>query len=206
MSELSREKKNYAAVIAEITQLYELHGAGMYAGEPVTQLQHALQAAYFAEQADEPAAMITAALLHDIGHLTHEFAEDCATQGIDDQHEAAGAEWLSEHAGFGPDITQPIRLHVPAKRYLCAVDAKYLAQLSEASRLSLRLQGGPFSQVEADTFRRNPWFAAAVRLRGYDEQAKQIELTTPPLAHFIPFVAAVLSGQSLSSETNTFHE
>lgn len=145
MKPLLPDEATPAEVVAEMTRLFEQHGAGMYAGELVTQLEHALQAAHFAEQASEPDSLIAAALLHDIGHLTHDFDEDCAGQGIDDQHEMAGADWLSEHVGFGPEVTEPIRLHVPAKRFLCAVDANYLSELSDASRLSLKLQGGPFS-------------------------------------------------------------
>ncbi len=177
--------------LAEITRLYEQHGAALYAGEPVTQLEHALQAAHFAEQAGEPPGLITAALLHDVGHLTHEFDEDCAEQDINDEHEAAGAEWLRE-AGFGLDVTEPIRLHVPAKRYLCAVDLACFEQLSDASRLSLKLQGGPFDDSEVERFRSNSFFEAAVRLRGYDDQAKQVGLKTPPLSHFIEIVSSVL--------------
>jgi len=180
------------STLAEITRLYEQHGAGMYAGEPVTQLEHALQAAHFAEQAGEPLSLVAAALLHDLGHLTHSFDEDCAKQGIDDEHEAAGAEWLRE-AGFGPEVTEPICLHVPAKRYLCAVDSAYFEQLSDASRRSLKLQGGPLDESEVERFRCNPFFEAAVRLRGYDEQAKQVGLKTPPLSHFLEIVASVLS-------------
>ena len=194
MSQFLPESKSQADVLVEIARLFEQHGAGMYAGEPVTQREHALQAAHFAEQAGEPASVIAAALLHDIGHLIHEFDEDCAEQGIDDQHEAAGADWLTTHAGFGSDVTEPIRLHVPAKRYLCAVDADYLARLSDASRLSLKLQGGPFSSAEVDTFRNHKYFEAAVRLRGYDEQAKQVDLPTPPLTHFISIVATTWHG------------
>jgi phosphonate degradation associated HDIG domain protein len=198
MKQLLPESASRPDVVAEITRLYEQYGAGMYAGEAVTQLQHALQAAHFAEQAGEPTALIAAALLHDIGHLTHEFDEDCARQGIDDRHEATGADWLSTAAGFGLDVTEPIRLHVPAKRYLCATDADYVAQLSDASRLSLKLQGGPFSSAEVDAFRNHKYFEAAVRLRGYDEQAKQVDLPTPPLTHFISIVAAVLASSTRS--------
>jgi phosphonate degradation associated HDIG domain protein len=182
-------------ILAEMTRLFEQNGAGMYAGESVTQLEHALQAAHFAEQAAEPDAVIAAALLHDIGHLLHEFEEDCAEQGIDDQHELAGADWLTTYAGFGLDVTEPIRLHVPAKRYLCAVDAGYLAKLSDASLLSLKLQGGPFSAAEVDAFRQDVYSEAAVRLRGYDEQAKQVDLPTPPLAHFVSIAAAAWHGR-----------
>ena len=178
--------------LTEIRQLYEQHGAGMYAGELVTQLEHALQAAHFAEQAGESPSLVAAALLHDVGHLTHSFDEDCAEQGIDDEHEATGAQWLHE-AGFGPDVTEPIRLHVPAKRYLCAVDSAYFEQLSDASRLSLKLQGGPLDESGVERFRSNRFFEAAVRLRGFDEQAKQVDLKTPTLSHFMEIVDGVLS-------------
>ena len=192
MSESSTDDTRRAEVINRITELYEQHGADMYAGEPVTQLQHALQAAHFAEQAGDPPSLIAAALLHDIGHLTHDMDEDCAEQGIDDQHEATGAVWLEQQAGFGPDVTEPIRLHVPAKRYLCAIDSKYHDQLSDASRMSLTLQGGPFSQDEVAAFREHEYFEASLRLRGYDEQAKEVDFQTPSLTHFIPFVASAL--------------
>ena len=178
--------------LSEIRRLYAQHGAGIYAGELVTQLEHALQAAHFAEQAGESSSFVAAALLHDIGHLTHSLDENCAEQGIDDEHEATGAEWLHE-AGFNPEVTEPIRLHVPAKRDLCAIDSAYFEQLSAASRLSLKLQGGPLDDSSVERFRSNPFFEAAVRLRGYDEQAKQVGLKTPPLSHFIEVATSVLS-------------
>src|SRR6516225_6317978 len=118
----------------------------MSAGEPVSQTEHALQTAWAAEQAGAASALIAAALLHDIGHLLHDLPEDCAHHGIDDAHEVRGARWLVQH--FGPDVTEPVRLHVPAKRYLCSTDPAYRSQLSEASELSLKLQGGPFTPAE----------------------------------------------------------
>lgn len=158
----------------------------MYAGEPVTQTEHALQCASLAEQAGATAAMITAALLHDVGHLLHDFNEDCAEKGIDDRHEQLGAQWLQ--SSFGPEVSEPVRLHVPAKRYRCRVDQKYYDKLSDASKLSLRLQGGPMSPDEASEFRERPFFRDALQLRTWDETAKVTNLETPTLAHFMTYV------------------
>ncbi len=168
-----------------LQELFEERGAGMYAGELVTQLQHALQAAWMAEQEERPASEVIAALLHDLGHLLHEFGEDCAQQGIDDIHQRSGADWLSNQAGFAANVTEPIRLHVEAKRYLCAVDPNYHAGLSTASKLSLSLQGGPFTDDEVAAFRETPYSDAAIRLRGWDDRAKTVGLPTPALSHFL---------------------
>lgn len=177
-------------LIETIRQLFETRGSSMYSGEPVTQTEHALQAAWAAENENAPDSLVVAALLHDVGHLLHDMGEDCADDGVDDRHEALGADWLARH--FGPDVVEPVRLHVPAKRYLCAVDEAYRARLSPASVLSLRLQGGPFAPEEVAAFRALPQFKAAVRLRGWDETAKVQGLATPSLAHFLDCVARVL--------------
>ncbi len=158
----------------------------MYAGEPVTQTDHALQCAMQAEQSGANPEMIAAALLHDVGHLLHDFDEDCAEQGVDDRHEELGAEWLQTH--FGPEVSEPVRLHVPAKRYRCSVDQAYRDRLSEASLLSLRLQGGPMNEEEAKRFRAHPFFGDAIQLRTWDEAAKETSLETPTLAHFMTYV------------------
>jgi phosphonate degradation associated HDIG domain protein len=179
------------ALIQEIADLFERRGAEMYAGEPVTQTEHALQAALLAEQDGADASLITAALLHDVGHLLHDLDEDCAEEGIDDKHEALGAEWLSQH--FPSEVVEPVRLHVAAKRYLCAVDEEYSARLSDASRLSLQLQGGPFTAAQAGKFESHPSFAAAIKLRRWDEQAKIPQLATPPLAHYLDYARRVIS-------------
>lgn len=166
----------------------------MYVGEPVTQTEHALQCAWQAEQQEAGDAMIAAALLHDIGHLLHEFDGDCAEQGIDDQHEQIGASWLQ--ARFAPDVCEPVKLHVMAKRYRCAVDKEYWARLSSASQLSLKLQGGSLSATEADQFRSHPHFRFALQLRHWDEAAKVPQLQTPTLAHFLTFVERVLESSA----------
>jgi phosphonate degradation associated HDIG domain protein len=169
-----------------VMRLFKERGDAAYIGEPVSQSEHALQTAWAAEQAGAGSALVAAALLHDIGHLLHDLPEDCALDGIDDAHEVRGARWLVQH--FGPDVTEPVRLHVPAKRYLCSTDPSYLGQLSEASVLSLKLQGGPFTPEEVAAFRNLPHAEAAVALRRYDEQAKVRGLATPNLEHFRPFL------------------
>nr|MCU0946169.1 metal-dependent phosphohydrolase [Rubritepida sp.] len=126
----------------------------------------------------------------DIGHMVHDLGENPADQGIDDRHEELGHAWLTRH--FGPEVTEPVRLHVAAKRYLCAVEADYFAKLSDDSVKSLALQGGPMSAEEVAAFEALPQSRAAVQLRRYDEQAKVKDLATPPVAHFMPAVARCL--------------
>jgi phosphonate degradation associated HDIG domain protein len=164
-------------VFKEIERLFAEHGDSEYFGEPVSQSEHALQAAQMATAEGAPNSLITAALLHDIGHLLHGRGEDIAEKGVDCQHEEAGGAWLARW--FGPDVTEPVRLHVPAKRYLCAVDAEYLNALSPASVQSLALQGGPFTPNEVREFENHPFFREAVRLRRWDDAAKIPELGVP---------------------------
>jgi phosphonate degradation associated HDIG domain protein len=177
---------NKQDVLAEIKRLFTERGASMYAGEPVTQTEHALQSAWQAEREAATASMITAALLHDVGHLLHQFDEDCADHGIDDRHEQLGAKWLQKW--FGPDVCEPVMLHVPAKRYRCAVDSEYRSKLSAASTQSLQLQGGPMSDEESTAFQQNAYFEPALQLRTWDEAAKEPCLETPPLDHFLKYV------------------
>ncbi len=173
----------------EVKCLFEARGSAWYGGEAVSQLEHALQAATFAERESAPPALIVAALLHDVGHLLHDLPENAAHNGIDDRHEALATAWLSRR--FGPDVAEPAGMHVAAKRYLCAVDADYMARLSPASQQSLRVQGGPMSDDEVSEFENSPFFADAVRLRRWDDAAKIAGLETPPLDHFAPYVHRV---------------
>ena len=178
-------------VIQQIRHLFRTRGDSMYAGEPVTQTEHALQCAALAESSAASPALITAALLHDIGHLLHELGEDCAGERIDDRHEQIGAHWLE--ASFGPDVCEPVKLHVPAKRFRCAVDRGYRRKLSAASELSLQLQGGPMTALEVTSFRRSPFFEQAIQLRDWDEAAKLPGRETRPLSHFLKYVENSLS-------------
>src|SRR5580704_15606154 len=189
------------ALLQEIAGLFARRGREMYAGEPITQTDHALQAALLAEENGADAALVTAAFLHDVGHLLHDLDEDCAEVGIDDKHEALGAEWLAQHFGF--EVVEPVRLHVAAKRYLCAVDQEYYDRLSDASRLSLRLQGGPFTLTQARKFEQHPCFAAAIKLRRWDEEAKIPQRPTPPLEQYLGYARTVISPQDRAGEATS---
>jgi phosphonate degradation associated HDIG domain protein len=179
------------ALAAEIHDILEVRAEGRYGLCDVTQKQHALQAAWLAEREGQGSAMIAAALLHDIGHLIHDLGDDPADAGLDDRHEELGHAWLARH--FGAEVSEPVRMHVAAKRYLCAAEPDYFGKLSADSVRSLGLQGGPMSAAEAAAFRVSPHAAAAVQLRRYDEMAKVAGLKTPGVAHFLPHVAKALA-------------
>ncbi len=172
----------------ELLDIFTSRATKRYGLSAINQLQHALQAAALAEADDAPPATVLASLLHDVGHMIHQLGEDPAGRGIDDVHEELGAAWLAER--FGPEVSEPVRLHVAAKRYLCAVEPDYSAKLSPDSVRSLGLQGGPMSAGEIDDFRRHPLYAEAVRLRRYDEAAKDPRAKTPDFDHFLRHVAA----------------
>ena len=177
-------------ILAEIAQRLDVNGQHRYGLSDINQIQHGLQAAWLAEQAGDPPSLIAASLMHDIGHMLHDLGESPAEHGIDDRHEDIGHAFLVTH--FGPEVTEPVRLHVAAKRYLCGKEADYFAKLSRDSVLSLSLQGGPMTAEEIADFEALPHWQAAIRLRRYDEGAKVKGLTTPPIAHFMPYVAQVL--------------
>ncbi len=164
-------------VADEVIELMQRRGGDAYFGEPVSQLEHALECARLAEQAGSSREMVIAALLHDVGHLLHELPESAADDGIDTLHEIAGYEWIL--ARFGPSVAEPVRYHVAAKRYLCRVDPQYAAALSAASAQSLELQGGPFTEEEAREFEALPCCREAVLLRRWDDQAKIPGLELP---------------------------
>jgi phosphonate degradation associated HDIG domain protein len=187
-------------LVDTILELFAVAGAGAYYGEAVSQTEHALQTAHQAVAAGAGAELVVAALLHDVGHLLRGLPENIAEQGVDDTHEDAGADWLERH--FGPGITRPVRLHVSAKRYLCAVDPAYRAALSPASALSLQLQGGPFDAAGVRRFEADGFFAAAVALRRWDDAAKVPGLVVPGLGHYRPVLQTALA-QGGKSHDNT---
>lgn len=175
------------SIVDEIAALFARSGDSQYGGEAVSQREHALQCALLAEQHQAPPALISASLLHDIGHLLHDLPDDAPDQGIDDHHENSGFHFLRQR--FDTDVSEPVRLHVDAKRYLCTVDDGYEELLSEPSLVSLRLQGGKMSDQELESFRANPHWESAVRLRYWDDRAKAAKLPTPPIDHFLRYVA-----------------
>lgn len=181
------------AVVAEVLKLFAERGDSDYGGEAVSQREHALQSAHFARQAGAGPALVVAALLHDVGHLFHDLPDDAPDRGIDDRHEDRAAAWLAER--FGAEVVEPVRLHVAAKRYLCAVEPGYYDALSTPSKVSLRLQGGPMSPEEAERFRTSPHGEAAITLRRCDDSAKVPELAVPALDEYVPWIEQAAGGR-----------
>ena len=172
--------------LAQLMALFERHGDRHY-GEAVSQIDHALQCAACAVADEAPESLVAAALLHDVGHLLEaDKIDEGAAPTEDFQHELVAADLLSRL--FGPEVVQPISLHVAAKRYLCAVEPEYLGGLSEASRHSLDLQGGPFTAEQARQFETLPHWRDAVRLRRYDDEGKRVGADCPPLAAYAPLL------------------
>ena len=167
------------SLATEILALYGARGAQAYFGERVSMTEHGLQAAHFALAEGAPEPMVVAALLHDVGHLLEAVPDEIEEWTLDNRHEELGARWLARH--FDAAVAEPVRLHVPAKRYLCATDASYFARLSSASVHTLKLQGGPMSAPEARQFEAQPFWREALRLRHWDDQGKVAGLKTLPL-------------------------
>jgi phosphonate degradation associated HDIG domain protein len=184
-------------VADEVFDLFERHGHEMYFGEDVSVLEHSLQAAALASRDGAPGYLVVAALLHDVGHLLHDLPEDIAAHGIDGRHETVGEQWLRSR--FGPEVSEPVLLHVEAKRYLCAVEPEYLAKLSPSSVQSLALQGGVLSAAEIENFERNSGFRDAVSLRRWDDGAKEIDANTPELRTYRALIDSVSQARSARS-------
>jgi phosphonate degradation associated HDIG domain protein len=168
--------------VEEVFEVLAAGGAEAYFGEPVTVLEHSLQAAWFVERKGGAPELVAAALLHDLGHLLHSEGEGAAGRGLDTRHEELGVEALGGH--LPPAVLDPIRLHVAAKRYLCFANPRYLAQLSPASVESLALQGGPMAAAEAEAFLALPHAREAVTLRHADDAAKVRGLQVPALESY----------------------
>lgn len=173
------------ASLDDVFDLFDRFGDEEY-GESISQRAHALQVACLARSAGELDTVVAAALLHDLGQLIGGAGSAAEREKRDARHEQGGAAFLK--GLFAEDILAPIRLHVAAKRYLCAVDPDYLQALSPASALSLELQGGPYTQPQASSFWRLPFAAEATRLRRYDDLGKQIGLAVPPLEAYRPLL------------------
>lgn len=176
--------------VDQIITLFRERGHSEYGGEAVTQLQHALQCATLAEADHAPSILIVAALLHDVGHIVHALPHDAPDCGIDDVHEELGQRYLRRM--FDEAVTEPVRMHVAAKRYLCAIDSDYLQRLSQPSIVSLNLQGGPMSEREVVEFQASPFCELAVRVRRWDDQAKIPDRNTPDIEHFRPHLHAAI--------------
>ncbi len=177
---------NKSNIVEFLIDIFERRGADSYLGEDVTMSEHMLQCAEraAAEQADED--LIAAALLHDIGHYTNEFPDDALAQGINNHHDSAGGVILAK---FFPDrVSECVRLHVAAKRFLCAQEADYFAKLSDASVHTLNLQGGPMAAEEVAQFMASPYWQDAVRIRRWDEAGKVAGVATRNIREFAPML------------------
>lgn len=177
-----------SSFVDEIFQAFAERGGDFY-GENVTQLEHALQCALLASEEGASEPLIAAALLHDYGHLFEGRGEAAERDRRDARHEAHGAKALRRW--FGPEVTGPIALHVAAKRYLCAAEPGYELALSPASILSLKLQGGRFTQTQCRHFEARTFSAGAIRLRRWDDSGKAVGRPTPDLEHYRPLLERV---------------
>jgi phosphonate degradation associated HDIG domain protein len=189
-----------SGIVDQLIELLAGEGTQQYGEEQVSQGDHALQSAFLAESEGAPATLIAAALLHDIGHLVYGVGSRPAARSMDDRHEKLGAAHLQR--AFDPAVTEPIRLHVAAKRYLCGTDPGYFGLLSKASVRSLELQGGPLIPAEAAAFRAMTYAGDAIRLRRWDEMAKIPGRQTPNLDHYRTTLCTVLSPQAASDSAD----
>ena len=171
---------------ATLQALFDRRGSEAYFGEAVTMAEHGLQAAHFATVCGAPDALVVAALLHDVGHLVEEVPNDLADWVTDARHELVGAAWLSRY--FPASVCDPVRLHVPAKRYLCTTDPDYLSQLSPASVVTLRLQGGNLTPAEVAAFEAEQYCREAVLVRRWDDQGKVAGFDVPGFDHYLPLI------------------
>ena len=175
-----------------ILELFASQGSREYMGEAVTMSQHMEQSAACAVADGAADSLVIAALLHDIGHFIGEHPIDALENGVDNLHESVGANYLRAH--FPDSVSEPVRLHVAAKRYLCATDPEYFGQLSEASVNSLQVQGGPMNEAEVAEFETNPHWRDAVKLRLYDDDGKVRGLTINPVTHYRETLQSLVTG------------
>jgi gamma-butyrobetaine dioxygenase len=176
--------------VEELAALFSSEGAQGYLGEAVTQAEHMLQTGALAEAAGSPDALIAAALLHDVGHFQGWLTGEDLMRGTDNRHEDRGALYLERW--FGATVSEPVRLHVAAKRYLCRTEPEYFEALSPASRHTLLVQGGPMAALEALAFEELAHFADALRLRRFDDLAKDPSVVPPPFEHFVPLLEGLV--------------
>ena len=187
---IKKEDLSQENIVQYLLDIFKRRGAEAYLGESISMSEHMLQAAYAAELDEQSDEVISAALLHDIGHFTGEFPDDYIEQGVDNHHEKTGSAILERF--FPESICYPVRWHVDAKRYLCAKEPDYFSGLSDASVKTLELQGGIFDEEQVKQFESSPDYLSAVQVRRYDDAAKVIGLETPPVEHYLQIVQRVL--------------
>jgi phosphonate degradation associated HDIG domain protein len=178
-----------ADAVAAITALFASEGAAAYLGEPVSQAAHMLQAAALAERDQAAKALVAAALLHDVGHFSGALGGHDPMRGTDNRHEENGAAWLAQW--FGEEVTEPVRLHVAAKRYLCTAEPGYAASLSPASVYTLGVQGGPMQRAELAKFEASRYASGAIQVRRWDDAAKEPQASVLGLDHYTAVLRAL---------------
>ena len=177
-------------LVPYIMDLFARRGAEEYMGEPVSMAQHMEQTAACAAANNASDELVAAALLHDIGHFVGDFPIDALENGVDNVHENVAAEFLQPY--FSKSVTEPIRLHVPAKKYLCATDINYYNQLSDASKQSLEVQGGLMTKTDIEKFESNPHYREAVQLRKYDDDGKVADKVIQPVTQYQTLLESLL--------------
>ena len=178
------------SIVNHIEDVFRRRGSESYLGEQVTMAQHMLQTAQCAELAGADGSQIVAALLHDIGHYKNEIPETSLAKGIDNFHEEAGANFLEDY--FPISVVEPIRQHVAAKRYLCAVKSDYLKRLSPASVRTLSLQGGPMNEIEIEEFEKNDYLEQSIQLRYWDDDGKDPDRVHPPFSYYRSLIESLV--------------
>jgi len=194
---MTRTEITRDTIVPTIERMFKERSEDEYAGEAVTVAQHMLQGGHLAAEAGADDALVAAALLHDIGHFTSAFGMYDPSDTEDKHHDEAGGDFLEPF--FPPVVTACVRLHVAAKRYLCATNPDYFDKLSDASVHTLELQGGPMSPDEVAAFETNPWHREAVRVRLWDEAGKDPEMVVPGIAHYGPLLERVVNATATTA-------
>jgi phosphonate degradation associated HDIG domain protein len=185
--------KNKDKIVDEIFMLYETYGRADYIGEPVSQIEHMSQAAKLAIDEGYDDEVVLAAFFHDVGHICMMYHADSSMGSLGmKNHEKIGAVYLREK-GFSERIVRLVENHVQAKRYLTFISPDYYRNLSEASKKTLELQGGKMSREQADHFEKDPLFDISIRMRHWDEQAKETNMPLIDLGKLKSKVKAALS-------------
>ncbi|MGS1096642.1 (R)-1-hydroxy-2-trimethylaminoethylphosphonate oxygenase (plasmid) [Aquamicrobium terrae] len=197
MNAQAKDELTHRTIVAFLADIFERRGGEEYLGEPVTMAEHMLQGACLAQRQGEEEKIIVAALLHDIGHFTSEFGTFSMNDTHDKHHEEAGALVLERF--FPTIVTDCVRYHVAAKRYICATDPKYFDELSEASIHSLKLQGGPMNAEEIAAFGKLPNFREIVKVRYLDDAGKVAGMATPGFSYYAPMVQRVVDDHMQAS-------
>lgn len=192
-------EKSIAARVDEVFDLFDRFGNADYIGEAISQLEHGCQAAQCAEKEGFSEEVILAALFHDIGHLCEMNGDQPQMGGYGVmEHEKLGADFLRDR-GFSDNMAKLVQSHVEAKRYLCFADADYFGKLSDASKKTLEYQGGVMTEAEAADFEQDPLFHTIIRMRHWDEMAKEVAVPLPDMQRYRQMAISHLKNRAISN-------